>query len=90
MWRRTMAYFFTPPTYTLKPARGGALLSRYSFPYAYSVIKRGALYETVVSPSVDLFNDPDIDFIYQGGHVYPITSTEAGLLTAAGYNPTQE
>jgi hypothetical protein len=54
------------------------------------VIKRGASYETVVSPSVDLFNDPGIDFIYQGGHVYPITSTEAGLLTAAGYNPTQE
>lgn len=85
-----MSWVFTPPTYELKPARGGRLLSRYRFPYAYSVIKRGAAYESVVSPSIDQFTDPDIDFIYQGGHVYPITEEEAQLLIAAGYSPTQE
>lgn len=85
-----MGYVFTPPTYELKPVHAGPLLSRFRFPQAYSVIKRGATYETTVTPSIDQFADPDIDFIYQGGHVYPITNAEAALLIAAGYNPTQE
>jgi hypothetical protein len=85
-----MAWVFTPPEYELKPANGGKLLSRYRFPYAYSVIKRGAAYESVIAPSIEQFTDPDIDFIYQGGHVYPISDQEAALLTAAGYQPTQE
>lgn len=85
-----VGYVFTPPGYELKPALGGPLLSRYRFPYAYSVLKRGASYEEVISPSVDLFEDASIDFIYQGGHVYPITDEEAALLIAAGYTPTQE
>lgn len=66
------------------------LLSRYRFPYAYSVVKRGASYENVVSPSIDMFYDDTIDFIYQGGHIYPISDEEAALLIAAGYTPTQE
>lgn len=85
-----MPYTFTPPTYELKPARGGRLLSRYRFPYAYSVIKRGSSYETVTTPGIDLFSDPDVDFIYQGGHLYPITDEEAALLIAAGYSPVLE
>lgn len=85
-----MPYTFTPPTYELKPVLAGPLLSRYRFPYAYSVIKRGTSYEQVVSPGIDLFEDESVDFIYQGGHVYPITDEEAALLTAAGYEPTLE
>jgi hypothetical protein len=85
-----MGYVFTPPTYELKPARGGRLLSRYRFPYAYSLIKRGSTYEEVVSPAINLFDDPDVDFIYQGGHIYPISDEEAALLIAAGYTPTLE
>jgi len=85
-----LGYVFTPPTYELKPARGGPLLSRYRWTYAYTVIKRGASYETVVSPNVGLFTDPDVDFIYQGGHIYPISDEEAALLIAAGYTPTEE
>ena len=63
----------------------GPLLSRYRFPYAYSVVKRGAAYENIISPSIELFYDTTIDFIYQGGHVYTVTNEEAALLTAAGY-----
>ena len=85
-----MSYVFTPPTYELKPVNAGRLLSRYRWTYAYSVLKRGSSYESVISPSIDLFTDPSIDFIYQGGHVYPITDEEAALLIAAGYQPTQE
>lgn len=84
-----MPYTFTPPTYELKPVLAGPLLSRYRFPYAYSVIKRGSSYESVVSPGIDLFSDPDVDFIYQGGHLYDVTDEEALLLIAAGYEPTE-
>lgn len=82
--------FFVPPTYELKPVHAGPLLSRYRWTYGYSVIKRGASYENVVSPSVDQFYDPAIDFIYQGGHKYEVSDAEAALLQAAGYETTLE
>lgn len=71
----------------MKPVRAGRLLSMYRFPYAYSVIKRGASYESVVAPEVALFFDPTVDVIYQGGHVYEVDDAEAALLIAAGYQP---
>lgn len=80
-----MSYIFQPPGYELKPVNAGPLLSRYRFPYAYSVVKRGTSYESIISPSVESFYDPDIDFIYLGGHIYTVTDEEAALLTAAGY-----
>ena len=86
--RRTVAYSFTPPTYTLKNVNAGPLLSRFKTVYAYSVVKRGAAYESVTSPALDVWDEADV--VYQGGHVYPITDEEAALLTAAGYEPTLE
>lgn len=85
-----MADFFTPPTYTLKNVNAGPLLSRFTTTYAYSVVKRGATYENTISPSIEMFADPAIDVIYQGGHKYPISSAEAALLQAAGYTTTVE
>lgn len=85
-----MGYVFTPPQYELKPVNAGRLLSRYRFPYAYSVIKRGSTYENVIAPSIEAFTDDSIDFIYQGGHIYPVSDEEAALLIAAGYTLTQE
>jgi len=82
--------YFTPPTYTLKNVNAGPLLSRFQTTYAYSVVKRGATYENVISPDISMFSDPSIDTIYQGGHKYPITSAEAALLNAAGYTTTLE
>lgn len=84
-----MPYTFTPPGYELKPVHAGPLLSRFRFPYAYSVVKRGASYESVVTPGIDLFDDPTVDLIYQGGHLYPISDDEAALLIAAGYEPVE-
>ena len=83
-----MPYTFTPPTYTMKPVHGGRLLSRYQFPQSYSVVKRGSTYETVTSPSNEVWDDAD--FVYLGGHVYEISDAEAALLIAAGYSPTLE
>ena len=83
-----MPYTFTPPTYTLKPVNAGPLLSRYQFPQAYSVIKRGDSYETVITPSNEVWQEAD--FVYLGGHKYEITDEEAALLIAAGYSPTLE
>lgn len=85
-----MGYVFTPPRYELKPVNAGRLLSRYRFPYAYSVIKRGSTYENVIAPAIEAFTDESIDFIYQGGHIYPVSDEEASLLIAAGYELTQE
>lgn len=82
--------YFTPPTYTLKNVNAGPLLSRFTTTYAYSVVKRGSTYESVVSPSIDMFSDPSIDVIYQGGHKHPVSSAEAALLNAAGYTTTLE
>ena len=83
-----MSYTFTPPTYDLKPVHGGPLLSRYRMTTAYSVIKRGSEYETVITPEVETFFEAD--FVYIGGHEYQITDAEAALLIAAGYTPTLE
>ena len=80
-----MPYQFNTPTYELKPVRAGRLLSRFNFPYSFSVIKTGASYENVISPSVELFYDESIDFIYQGGRNHIVSDEEAALLTAAGY-----
>ena len=85
-----MGWVFETPTYELKPVRAGRLLSRFRFPYAYTVIKRGSSYENIVTPSIDQFYDETIDFIYQGGRVHHVTDQEAALLQAAGYTLTQE
>ena len=81
-----MAYTFTPPTYTLKNVNAGPLLSRFKTVYAYSVVKRGAAYESVTSPALDVWDEADV--VYQGGHNYSITDGEAALLIAAGYAVT--
>ena len=81
-----MAYTFPPPTYTLKNVNAGPLLSRFKTVYAYSVVKRGAAYESVTSPALDVWDEADV--VYQGGHNYSITDGEAALLIAAGYAVT--
>ena len=81
-----MAYSFTPPTYTLKNVNAGPLLSRFTTTYAYSVVKRGSVYESVTTPALELFTEAD--FVYQGGHKYFISDGEAALLIAAGYAVT--
>lgn len=85
-----MAFFFTPPEYSQRPVNAGPLVSRYHFQYAYSVIKRGAVYENVISPAAELFFDEAVDAIYQGGHVYEVSAGEAALLQAAGYTVTEQ
>ena len=83
-----MAYSFTPPTYTLRNVNAGPLLSMYNTTYAYSVVKRGSTYESVISPDQEVF--ATADFVYQGGHKYLISDAEAALLIAAGYSPVLE
>jgi hypothetical protein len=53
-------------------------------PEPKSVLKSGATYTDqgyVYSDDIDA-----ADVFYQGGHVYPVTESEAGALTAAGYD----
>ena len=54
-----MAYTFTPPTYMLKNVNAGPLLSRFKTVYAYSVVKRGAGYESGASPGLAVWGGGD-------------------------------
>lgn len=47
------------------------------------MLKLGATYTTVDTPTVDDFTT--YDFVYQGGHIYYISDAESLLLIAAGY-----
>lgn len=76
-------YLFTTPSFEMKPVNGGRLLSRYRMKYGQSVVKYGSTYETVVTPSIDVWNTADE--VYLGGRVYEISDEEAALLTAAGF-----
>lgn len=63
-----------------------SLLFRYYAPrgpVGRTVLKRGGVYETVVTPTVDEVNDAEE--AYLGGHVYEIDQATADALTAAGY-----
>lgn len=80
-----MPYLFLPPDYELKPVNVGPLLSRFRWTYGYTVVKRGASYEQIINPPIELFYDDTVDFIYQGGRNYTVSDEEAALLTAAGY-----
>lgn len=85
-----MAWFFTPPQYDLKPVNTHRLLTFYNIPHAYTVLKRGSSYESIIAPPNEDWRDDTIDFIYMGGHLYEITAEEAALLTAAGYQPYED
>ena len=76
-------YQFHTPSYELKPVNGGRLLSRYRMNVGVSVVKYGATYETVYTPSIDTWNTADE--VYLGGRVYEVSNEEAALLTAAGF-----
>jgi hypothetical protein len=83
-----MPYYFTPPTYQLKNANAGPLLSRYYMDHGYAVVKRGSTYENIINPAQDLWDTADA--VYLGGHKHLVTDAEAALLNAAGYSTTLE
>lgn len=83
-------WFFEPPIIydlprTIPGDRRNQYARRYSpLPRGRSVLKHGAIYTIVDTPSVDQMAAADI--AYQGGHIYEITVEEAYSLFAAGFN----
>ena len=78
---------FRPPTVEEGPAGGGRLFYRYKITRGESIVKNGATYTRVRTPSLDEFLDAD--FVYQGGHEYEVTEGEKSALLAAGLGITE-
>lgn len=61
-----------------------ALMSHYGLnPRGRTVLKVNGVYGTYDCPDANLM--ASATEVYQGGHVYTISSTQAAALTAAGY-----
>lgn len=78
---------FRPPTVDEGPAGGGHFLSRYKIARGDSIVKNGATYTRVRTPSLDEFLAAT--FVYQGGHEYEVTEGEKASLLAAGLGITE-
>jgi len=78
---------FRPPTVDEGPAGGGKLFSRYKLKRGESIVKNGATYTRVRTPSLDEFLAAT--FVYQGGHEYEVTEGEKSALIAAGIGVTE-
>lgn len=78
---------FRPPTVDEGPAGGGHFLSRYKIARGDSIVKNGATYTRVRTPSLDEFLAAT--FVYQGGHEYEVTEGEKSALLAAGLGITE-
>lgn len=78
---------FLPPTVDEGPAGGGRLFSRYKIKRGESVLKNGATYTRVRTPSLDEYLLADV--VYLGGHQYEVTNAEKSALIAAGIGITE-
>lgn len=79
-----MGYLFAPPTVNEGPMGGNWLFARYTRVQGVTVLKTGSVYTQIRFPSQDDLAAADI--VYQGGHEYPVSATEAASLQAAGYS----
>ena len=78
---------FLPPTVDEGPAGGGRLFSRYKIKRGESVVKNGATYTRVRTPSLDEYLLADA--VYLGGHEYQVTDAEKAALIAANIGVTE-
>jgi hypothetical protein len=76
-------YTFNPPTVEEGPMGGHWLFYRYKLTRGISVLKIDGVYYEIRTPSQDEMNEASV--VYQGGHTYTVSATEAADLTAAGY-----
>lgn len=59
------------------------LLMRYSLDKGYTLLVKGTVVTQVTYPFQDDLKQ--YDFVYMGGHNYPLTANEVTILTNAGY-----
>lgn len=71
------------PTYTENLWSGSRLWGRYHLDRAYTLLVSGT---TVTQTTYPWLGDlSSYDYVYLGGHEYPLTSAEVTILTNAGY-----
>lgn len=77
------AYFITPTRRESPMIRHG-LWSRMHIDVGVTILKKDGFYRQYIDPSPEDITDADV--VYIGGHVYPISLSEALDLQAAGYD----
>jgi hypothetical protein len=77
-------WLFTTPTIQERSlfSRNG-LFARLHLDLGLSILKFGSSYQQITTPSTEQIESADA--VYIGGRIYKITSSEAALLTLAGY-----
>lgn len=72
-----------PPTYLEHMWTTDRFIGRYRLDRGYTLLVSGT---TVTQTTTPYLGDlAAYDFVYLGGHEYPLTSTEVTILTNAGY-----
>jgi hypothetical protein len=73
------------PTYLENLWTNDILFCRYKRPSGITLLVTGTVVEEVTYPYLgDLLNN-GYDYIYLGGHEYPLSDAEVTILTDAGY-----
>lgn len=73
------------PTYLENLWTDDPLFSRYKRPSGITLLVKGTVVTEVTYPYLGDLLDGGYDYIYMGGHEYPLTPVEETILTDAGY-----
>lgn len=73
------------PTYEENLWTPNTLLSRYRQDRGYTLLVKDGVVTQVTYPYNDDLLNGGYDYIYMGGHEYPLSDEEVAILTAAGY-----
>lgn len=73
------------PTYDENLWTTDVLFSRYKRPSGITLLVKAGVVTEVTYPYLGDLLDGGYDYIYLGGHEYPLTDAEVTILTNAGY-----
>lgn len=80
-----MAKVLIGPTYEENLWTNNILFGRYRQDRGITLAVSGTTVTQLVYPYQGDVEDANYDYIYWGGHEYPLTDTEVTILTNAGY-----
>lgn len=80
-----MAKILIGPTYSENLWTTDILFGRYQQDRGITLLVQGTTVTEVVYPYLGDLLDGGYDYIYLGGHEYPLTDAEVTILTDAGY-----
>lgn len=82
-----MAKVLIGPTYEENLWTDDIFFGRFRQDRGITLLVKGAVVTQATYPDLDDLNNGGYDFIYLGGHEYPLTDAEVTILTNAGYGP---